>query len=73
MGKLHFNEQSDKGMEQGIYIRWQLRNRCERKEQSLLFDLSNALDKIESIHKSDFFSSEKTYIRVQHVLSYHLI
>ena len=39
----------------GTFMRWQLRNRSERKQQSLLFDLFKAFDQIER------FISEKTY------------
>ena len=37
------------------YIRWLLINRCEHKEQSLLFDLYKAFELFESSHKSDIF------------------
>ena len=40
-------------------------NRCARKGQSLLFDLYKAFDKIESSHKSDFFS-ENTFIIINY-------
>ena len=36
-------------------------NRCSRKEQSILFELFKAFDKIERGHKSDFFLSKKTF------------
>ena len=42
----------------GTYIRWQLRNRCLRKEQSLLFQLVKAFDQIESSRKSEFFTED---------------
>ena len=46
----------------GTYgIRLQLRNRCSRKEQSLLFYLFKAFDLYESCCKLNIFFSEKTY------------
>ena len=58
----------------GAYIRWYLRNGSAHKEQSLLFDLFKALDKIESSTKSGDFFQERlfSFIRKQHFLSYHL-
>ena len=45
-----------------------------RTEQSLLFDLLKAFDKIRSSHKSDFSLSHLfSLICAQHILSYHLI
>ena len=45
------------------------------KEPSLLFDLFKALDQIESNNKSDIFLRKDlfSFMRAQHVLSYHLI
>ena len=54
----------------GIYIRWQLRCRCARKELS---DLFKTFNKIESSDESDIFYPKRTiFLRAQHVLSYHL-
>ena len=43
-------------------------------EQSLLFHLFKAFDKIESRHKSDIFFRKDlfSFMRAKHVLSYHL-
>ena len=46
------------------------------QEQSLLFSLFKAIDKIESSHKSGIFFSLKRaffFLRAQFVLSYHLM
>ena len=56
----------------GTYIRWSLRNRCTRKEQSLLFNLFKAFDPVESTHKSDFFK-KLIFLYAHHVLGYHII
>ena len=46
----------------------------KQKGQSLYFDMFKALEQIESGHKSDFFSSEKTYfLPCLRKMSYHLI
>ena len=51
------------------YIRWLLRNRCARKEQAPLFDLFKAFPTwIFFVHRKDL-----SFMRAQHVLSYHLI
>ena len=48
----------------GTYIRGQLRYRCARTEQSLLFSLIKAFDQIQSSHTSDFFFSPKGNIHL---------
>ena len=51
-------------------------NKCACKKQSLLFDLFNVFDQIESSHKSDvFFSQNQPFICIcaQPFLSYHTI
>ena len=48
----------------GIYIRWYLRSRCARKEQSLLFDLYKAFDQIESIQKLNFSPRRPIFLHV---------
>ena len=59
----------------GTYVRWELRNRYARTEQSLLFDLLKAYE-IES-GQNKIFSRRKIpiffFMRAQHVLDYHLI
>ena len=58
----------------GTYIKWQL-EKCASKEQSLLFDLFDAFDKIENSHKSDLFlrNDLNSFMRAQYDMSYHLI
>ena len=41
------------------YVRWQIRNRCARKEQSLLFDLFTAFDQLKHKSQNLFFSLQK--------------
>ena len=59
----------------GTYIRWYLRNRCARKEQSLLFDLFKAFDNFKANYTGYFFLRKDifSFMRVNHVLSYRLI
>ena len=47
-------------MDHSAYIRWQRRNRCARKDQSLLFDLFNwQLIRSRVVTKQIFFSEKK--------------
>ena len=43
----------------GTHIRWLLRNRCERKEKYVLFDLFKVFDNNKTCHKSDYFFSKR--------------
>ena len=52
----------------GTYIRWWLRNRCARKQQSLLFDLFRAYDYDRELAQIRYFFSEKTFRRAEHAL-----
>ena len=48
---------------------------CARKAQYMLFDLFKAFDYIESSRKSGIFTQKDpfSFMRAQHVMSYHLI
>ena len=59
----------------GTYIRWYPINRCARQEQSLLFDLYKAFDKLVSSHKHNIFLRRDlfSFMLAQHVMSYLLL
>ena len=48
------------GQNHGTYIRWQLRNRCARYEQSLSFNLYKEFGLIDSSHNLSFFSPKRS-------------
>ena len=58
-----------------VKLRWQRIKRCARKAQSMVFDFFKAFDYIESSHKSGIFTRKDlfSFMRAQHVVSYHLI
>ena len=54
-----------------LIFRWQRRKRCARTEQSLLFDLFKAFDKMQSQIGLSYHN--RSIFRAQHVLIYHFI
>ena len=57
-----------------MYVVCVFRSRSARKEQSLISDLFKAFDRIASSQKTIYFSKVLfSFMRAQHIFSYHII